>query len=108
MSTMTLPQTNGAAANSSAWLQQSVQQFFERYSWDGRSPSLQPKTEYNGSATPAAPAALDLTCSVSQFFEAIAWEGTPAIAAPVLMEAPLVNQPAVTDFTLGDFSDLFG
>lgn len=100
-------QQNGQrAGQSAAWLQLSVQQFFEQCNWDGRAiaPAAAPLSD--GAAAPDT--SLNLTLSVRQFFDEFPWEGKPAIAAPVLFDALEADDTAESDITLDDITNLFG
>lgn len=106
MSTMTLPQTNGAAAYAPApvWLQSSVQTFFTGFNWEDQPPEVQElrmTATIEGSTEP-----LSLTLSVSQFFATVNWEGTQIAEVPTF-EDFMTEESAADDFTLDSFSDLF-
>jgi hypothetical protein len=96
----------------SAWLQQTVQQFFSGFNWEDHPPEVQ-ELRAASQADDAEP--LSLTLTVSQFFGTINWEGNHAIATPTHSELTFIeNLSAIAvpnsnddDFTLDDFSDLF-
>jgi hypothetical protein len=95
-------QANGAAAKSSDWLQQSVQQFFSAVNWNDRPSVIQHlllNTELETAQTPS------LFLTVNQYFGAFDWEGRN-VAAPLKSSTKPVAE-AKDEFTLDDFSDLF-
>ena len=103
MSTLTLPQTNGAKARPAvaSWQRDSVKAFFTSVNWDDHPPAMQ---ELKLSASEDSNAPLSLKMSVCQFFATVNWADT-AIAAPTVVQAP--PPPANNELTLDDFSGLF-
>lgn len=102
MSTLTLPQTNGAKALPAveAWQRDSVKTFFTGINWDDQPPAIQEiKLSAEDSNAP-----LSLTMSVCQFFATINWADI-AIAAPTAVQP--TPPPANDELTLDDFSGLF-
>lgn len=110
---MTLPHTNGSAKGmQQAWLRSSVEKFFSTINWDdrplevkARAASADPTSEQTNASNGSTP--LSLTMSVSQFFELFPWEGQRVIAAPLPVEAPIVDEVSADEITLDDFSELF-
>ena len=103
MSSLTLPQRNGASVSQPAdvWLQSSVQTFFSVINWDDHPQEVSvsiliPDDDSDDQS-------ISLAMSVGRFFAQFNWEGD-AIAAPSPTEIP---QPKSQEFTLDDFSDLF-
>lgn len=108
-----LTPTNGSKpkVETSAWLQQTVQQFFSGFNWEDQPPEIQ-ELRVASQADDAEPLSLKLT--VSQFFGAINWEGNQAIASSTHAELTFEDLSAIDapnpdddDFTLDDFSGLF-
>lgn len=109
-----LTPTNGSKPHveTSAWLQQTVQQFFNGFNWEDQPPEVQ-ELRAASQADNAEPLSLKLT--VSQFFGAINWDGSwttalpthPELTFPVDLSAIDVPNPDDDGFTLDDFSDLF-
>jgi hypothetical protein len=117
-----LTPTNGSKPHveKSAWLQQTVQQFFNGFNWEDQPPEIQ-KLRAAFQANDTEPLSLRLT--VSQFFGSINWEGNQArcfadtarVATPIDSELTFIEDLSAIDvpnpdddgFTLDDFSDLF-
>lgn len=96
--------SNGAVASAgSAWLQQTVEQFFRVINWEDHPPEVQHLRQQTGMQNPSEPISLLLT--VNQYFGAINWEGN-SVAQPPKAADP-ASSPQSDDFTLNDFSDLF-
>lgn len=95
-------QTNGAAAQSLDWLQQSVQQFFSAVNWDDQPPEIQ---HLLLNTEPETAQTLSLFLTVGQFFGAFNWEGHNVAASLKPTSEPVAE--AKDTFTLDDFSDLF-
>ncbi len=102
MSTLTLPQTNGAKARATSelWQRESVKSFFTGFNWENHPADLQ---EIKLSLSENNNTPLTLKMSVCQFFATINWDDT-TIAAP--SPAPS-TQAAPDSLTLDDFSGLF-
>ena len=108
-----LTPTNGSKPHveTSTWLQQTVQQFFNGFNWEDQPPEVQ-ELRAAAQADNAAPLSLKLT--VNQFFGAINWDGNRAIALPTHAELSFPEDLTAIDvppdddgFTLDDFSGLF-
>jgi hypothetical protein len=113
---------NGSSSNgskpqaSSAWLQQTVRQFFNQFNWEDHTPEIQELRRTTATASSSEP--LSLTLTVKQFFGSINWDGD-AIASmsdpePTYIEdlsLDFADEPPATPdsdgFTLDDFSGLF-
>jgi hypothetical protein len=112
MSSVLTP-TNGSKPHveTSSWLQQTVQQFFNGFNWGDQPPEVQELR----AAFQSDDAPLSLKLTVSQFFGSINWEGNHAIATPTHPELTFSEDSSAIDvphpndggFTLDDFSGLF-
>lgn len=84
------PRTSTAAAaqaQTAAWKQQTVGEFFARCNWENLElPTLD-------AATPGQAVALDYSLSVGQFFGAIPWDGGAMLAAIAAQASPAPAQP---------------
>lgn len=99
------PSTNGH--HSQPWLKETVQSFFEDFTWSGMAPTslASPGTSGGGVSSEAM-----ATLTVGQFFEIFPWEGQPTIGVPITPREAPSAAPALSadDLTLDDFSSLFG
>lgn len=112
---LVLTPTNGSKPHveTSDWLQQTVQHFFNGFNWEDQPPEVQELR----AAFQADDAPLSLKLTVSQFFGSINWQGDRPIAAIeseiTFMEDLMEDLSAIDipspddDFTLDDFSGLF-